>query len=209
MTVMFGIGNTFGRRSAPAEKSQAENSGNCVGARLTLGRASKAYELKSGELADTSTKLAELDQVIGEKLADDLDATADIHERQRLHARVQQLEAATAVLRQRKDEAEASLKQAGQAAAVESTANALAKNKAVALRIDDAFQVLHQLAQEQAASWDAVCLIGGADVYGSYKTDAKLHFQLFLNLAAHPMTGKGFVSPAFMKFQKFSESAPT
>lgn len=194
---------------APAEPpSTLSPAARAKGAQLALGRASKAYDTKAAELTAARSQLAHLDQTIGEKGADGLDVTLDLHERQRLQSLVQQLELAVSILRQRQEDAATSLKEAELSMAVDAEANALSQNKAVGLRVDDAFEALHQLAQEQAETWDAVRLAGGNETYASRHTDARLQFQLFLNLAAHPFTGVGHVPQRLMKWARFSECAP-
>jgi hypothetical protein len=111
---MFGLGNKFGgaRRSAPIETSQKESAATVPAAQLALEHATKAYQVKVDELTDAHTRLAELDPIIGRKLADNENADMDLLERQTTLARIHQLQATISVLLERKTSAEVVLEQA-------------------------------------------------------------------------------------------------
>ena len=96
---MFGIGNKFGgaRRAAPVERNHAESTATLQGARLTLGRASKALETKTAELTEARSRLIELEQIVGNKMADGEDASAEVHAMQAAESLVKQLSVAVAV----------------------------------------------------------------------------------------------------------------
>lgn len=209
---MFQIGNTFGARTKTNDSSPVDADGTAddlQGARLTLGRAAKAYETKHAELVASRTRLAELDQSIGLKIADDIDANMDILERQTVQARIQQLEPATAVLRQRKDDAEVAVQRAERAAQIDQQCTALENLQVVALEIDAAIDTLSHVTSKLAAALEQARASGAGGKYQSFLVDAKLELQRFVNLAIDPVTGTGMVPSRMRRYVKWSDLIPS
>jgi len=201
---MFSIGNKFGgaRRTAkPVEHSQPESTGNLVGARLTLGRASHAYDTKNAELTEARSTLAHLDQTIGEKGADGIDATADIHERQSLQSLVQQLELAVAALLQRKESAERAVLDATRAQAEDAIAAACMSLLALAPEWEQVFVTVSQLAIQTAHKTEGLRVAGGNEKYAYSVSEVKRQIQLFMGIAMCEVNGSGHIPSRLMRYE--------
>jgi hypothetical protein len=205
----FEIGNIFGsksRRSAPVEHSQAESTGTLVGARLTLGRANKALETKTDELKASQVRLSELDLAIGQTLADDGDASADIQERQSLQSRIQQLESATAVLRQRKQDAENAVTKTERAAKEDAKVAALARLKAVGVKVDQLLVALEHLVNEEIMP--GIDEVRSAVGNQNFIIVLQLEFERLLLYAVRRLVPKGNVAGRCLLYDKWSDAIP-
>jgi chromosome segregation ATPase len=200
----FEIGNIFGsksRRAAPVEHNQAESTATLQGAQKALGRANKALETKTDELKAAQVRLSELDLAIGQTLADDGDASADIQERQSLQSRIQQLESATAVLRQRRAEADAALKNDERGVAASAIVEARMSLLALAPEWEKVFVTVNQLAIETASRTDRLRVVGGNEKYARAVTEISRQVGLFAGVNLSPVTGHGRLPERLMRYE--------
>lgn len=123
--------------------------------------------------------------------------------------RIQQLESATAVLRQRKDEAEAAVQRVELAAAVEKEAEASAYLKlTVAPKIDDVIDQLSRVSTELETALDAARIAGVGLPPQSFLMEAKLQLGLFVALAIDPVTWTGKVPDRMRRYARWSDCIP-
>jgi hypothetical protein len=119
------------------------------GAYMTVSR---AWKTKTSELTESRSRLAELDQIIGEKNADGIDASADVHARQSAHSLMTQLESAVAVLLQRKQAAEANWTQVKRQAVITADDEANTAFKASVLELEALQRGALKLAVDKVAA---------------------------------------------------------
>lgn len=206
---MFQLGNTFGKKSmAQTEKIQSGRSVTSHGAQEALDRANKAYNVKTAELAEARSRLTELDQNIGEKIADGGDATAEVLARQSAQSLVTQLESAVAVLLQRKQETEAAFKKATM---VEKREALRAKLQQLA---DLGSTVDAQMAENGRLAAEAIHVISeirsfSCDGINKRLVDAVLLFRVKLLDTCEKMPGCWTGADLFKKREPWSACLPT
>ena len=201
----FELGNMFGskyRRAAPVEHSQAQSPASRDGAQAALERAANTHTTKNDELSEARSRLAELDQIVGEKLADDLDAAPEVLARQSAQARVTQLELAVGILCQRQQDAATALKAAEQAAADDAVSSAHARLAALGPVAEALFAEVKRFRTNLARETENLRVCGG-NSYVYSLSELTAQFDLFMKIANRPPSADAFDSGAYRKYPNF------
>lgn len=208
---MFKFGNTFGGRKKPQTEMITVDAVDLAAAfKEGLERTKKMQEAKTAELAEARSALEQRKRIVGEKLTDGEDASAEVHAMEAAESLVTQLEAVAAVATQRDLDVQAAFKKAVTAGKREALREKLLQLADLGRTVDAQWAENGQLAAKAITLIGEVksCAFGDSEINGKL-VDAILYFRRTLRDTCEAMPGCWTGEDLYKTRRPWSSSLPT
>jgi hypothetical protein len=211
----FQVGNMFGLKSRratpvvePAESSTGDvnDSNNAVKRwQRERDRMRKRVEELTGQLDAARSALEHARQVLGERMADELDTTTAMDELTQAESRVKALEAAVTSATQKDEAAQAELEQAERGLVIAEREEIHQRLCTMAGEAEELFIRIKLFRAELVRALTALRELGGpSERFGYGSNEIRLHFDHFMALANRPASAAAADSGAFQKYPSWT-----